>query len=60
MTTPKQTHAERQRSRPLPSTRPYRCEQLLAGWTPGATDDDDDDRIDSNYHHNRTGPAGDG
>jgi hypothetical protein len=24
-----------------PSTHPYRCEQLLAGWTAGATDDDD-------------------
>ncbi|KAF8218896.1 hypothetical protein L208DRAFT_1386010 [Tricholoma matsutake] len=23
-----------------PSTHPYRCEQLLAGWTAGATDDD--------------------
>jgi hypothetical protein len=25
-----------------PSTRPHRCEQLLAGWTTGATDDRED------------------
>ena len=24
-----------------PSTHPYRCKQLLAGWTAGATDNDD-------------------
>jgi len=24
-----------------PSTHPYHCEQLLAGWTAGAMDDDD-------------------